>query len=86
MRSQLYVLVQSEKPNSLTSFEQIKVLHAELKLYIIIQKWDVQCMYHYAGEEKYMQGFVGETWGKRPHGRPRHRWEENIKMDLQEVG
>jgi hypothetical protein len=24
--------------------------------------------------------------GKRPLGRPRHRWEDNIKMDLQEVG
>jgi hypothetical protein len=24
--------------------------------------------------------------GKRPLGRPRHRWENNIKMDLQEVG
>ena len=24
--------------------------------------------------------------GKRPFGRPRHRWEDNIKMDLQEVG
>ena len=23
---------------------------------------------------------------KRPLGRPRHRWENNIKMDLQEVG
>ena len=23
--------------------------------------------------------------GKRPLGRPRHRWEDNIKMDLQEV-
>jgi len=23
--------------------------------------------------------------GKRPIGRPRHRWEDNIKMDLQEV-
>jgi hypothetical protein len=29
---------------------------------------------------------VGEPEGKRPLGRPRHRWEENIKMDLQEVG
>jgi hypothetical protein len=28
---------------------------------------------------------VGETWGKRPLGRPRRRWEGNIKMDLQEV-
>jgi hypothetical protein len=24
--------------------------------------------------------------GKRPLGRPRHRWEDNIKIDLQEMG
>ena len=29
---------------------------------------------------------VGKPEGKRPLGRPRHRWEVNIKMDLQEVG
>jgi len=29
---------------------------------------------------------VGKPGGKRPMGRPRHRWEDNIKMDLQEVG
>jgi len=29
---------------------------------------------------------VGKPEGKRPLGRPRHRWEENIKMDIQEVG
>jgi hypothetical protein len=29
---------------------------------------------------------VGKPEGKRPFGRPRHRWEDNIKMDLQEVG
>jgi hypothetical protein len=28
---------------------------------------------------------VGKSEGKRPLGRPRHRWEDNIKMDLQEV-
>ena len=28
---------------------------------------------------------VGKPEGKRPLGRPRHRLEENIKMDLQEV-
>jgi hypothetical protein len=28
---------------------------------------------------------VGKPEGKRPLGRPRHRWED-IKMDLQEVG
>ena len=29
---------------------------------------------------------VQDKIGKRPLGRPRHRWEDNIKMDLQEVG
>jgi hypothetical protein len=29
---------------------------------------------------------VGRPEGKRPLGRPRHRWSGNIKMDLQEVG
>ncbi|KAJ4448703.1 hypothetical protein ANN_00093 [Periplaneta americana] len=29
---------------------------------------------------------VGRPEGKRPLGRPRHRWEDNIKMDLKEVG
>ena len=30
--------------------------------------------------------FVGKPEGKRKLGRPRRRWEDNIKMDLQEVG
>jgi hypothetical protein len=29
---------------------------------------------------------VGKLEGKRPLGRPRRRWEDNIKMDLQDVG
>jgi len=29
---------------------------------------------------------VGRPEGKRPLGRPRRRWEDNIKMDLREVG
>jgi hypothetical protein len=29
---------------------------------------------------------VGKPEGKRPLGRPRLRWEDNIRMDLQEVG
>jgi hypothetical protein len=29
---------------------------------------------------------VGKPEGKRPLGRPRCRWEDNIKIDLQEVG
>jgi len=32
-----------------------------------------------------MQGFGGEVRGREPLGRRRRRWEDNIKMDLQEV-
>jgi hypothetical protein len=32
------------------------------------------------------RGLVGKPEGKRPLGRPRRRWEDNIKMDLQVVG
>jgi hypothetical protein len=30
--------------------------------------------------------FVGKPEGKSPLGRPRRRWDDNIRMDLQEVG
>jgi hypothetical protein len=30
--------------------------------------------------------FVGMPEGKRPLGRPRRRWVDNIKMDLREIG
>jgi hypothetical protein len=29
---------------------------------------------------------IGKPKSKRPLGRPRHRWEDNIKMDLREIG
>jgi hypothetical protein len=36
--------------------------------------------------EAYLGIFVGTLEGKRPLGRPRLRWEVNIKIGLQEVG
>jgi hypothetical protein len=43
----------------------------------------VACM----GEERGVHRvLVGKPERKRPLGRPRRRWEDNIKMDLQEVG
>jgi hypothetical protein len=39
------------------------------------------------GEEKGVyRVLVGRPECKRPLGRPRRRWEENIKMDLREIG
>ena len=40
----------------------------------------------YGGEERRIRGFGGKTSRKEPLGRSKHRWEDNIKMDLQEVG
>ena len=47
----------------------------------------------WAGHEAHMgegrgmhRVLVQKPEGRRPLGRPRHRWEDNIKMDLQEVG
>ena len=38
------------------------------------------------GEDRGVHGLlVGKPQGKRSLGRPRHKWEDNIKMDLQEV-
>jgi hypothetical protein len=38
------------------------------------------------GEKKSAYGIlVGKPEGKRPLGRPRRRWEDNIKMDLREI-
>jgi hypothetical protein len=39
------------------------------------------------GERRHVyRGLVGKPEGKRPLGRPRHKLEVKIKMDLQEVG
>ena len=40
----------------------------------------------YGGGEGVHRVLVGKPEGKIPLGRPRRRWEDNIKMDLQEMG
>jgi len=41
----------------------------------------------YGGDRKGVYRFLmGKPKGKRPPGRPRSRWDDNIMMDLQEVG
>jgi hypothetical protein len=38
------------------------------------------------GERKLYRVLVEKPEGKRPLGRPRHRWEDGIRMDLGEIG
>ena len=33
-----------------------------------------------------LQFFTGTPTGKRPSGRSRHRWKDNIRMDLNKIG
>jgi hypothetical protein len=40
----------------------------------------------YGGEENAHRSLVEKTGGNRPLGRPRRRWEDNIKMDVTEIG
>jgi hypothetical protein len=43
----------------------------------------VACM----GEErKVYKVLVGKPEGRRPLGRPRHRWEDGVRMDVREIG
>jgi hypothetical protein len=37
-------------------------------------------------ERKVYKVLMGKPEGKRPLGRPRHRWEDGIRMDLREIG
>jgi hypothetical protein len=44
------------------------------------------CSTYGRGEERCIQRFGGRPDGMIPFGRPRHRWEDIMKIDLQEVG
>jgi hypothetical protein len=38
------------------------------------------------GERNLYKILVGKHEGKRPFGRPRHIWEDNIRIDLKKIG
>jgi hypothetical protein len=50
------------------------------------EEWDGRVCSAYVREERRIRVLVGKPEGTRALGRPRHRWEDNIKMDLKEVG
>jgi hypothetical protein len=51
-----------------------------------IMRWPGHVVHMRGGGESVYRVLVGKCEGKRPFGRPRHRWEDNIKVNLQEVG
>ena len=69
--------------------EELNDLYSSPNFVWVIQSRRMRCAGHVAhmGEEKGVyRVLVGKLEGKRPLGRPRHRWVDNIRMDLQEVG
>jgi len=68
--------------------EELNDLYSSSNIVRVIKSRRMRWAGHVArmGEERgvYMV-FVGEREGRRPLGRPRCRWVDNIRMDLQEV-
>ena len=69
--------------------EDLNDLYSSPNIVRVIKSRRMRCSRHVAqmGERRGVyRVLVGKSEGKRPLGRHRRRWENNIKMDLQEVG
>ena len=69
--------------------EELKVLYSSPNIVRVIKSRRMRWVGHVARMEEgrgVYRVLVGKPEGKRPLGRPRRRWEDNIRMDLQEVG
>ena len=69
--------------------EELNDLYSSPNIVQVIKSKRMRWAGHVArmGEERGVyRVFVGKPEGKRPLGRPRRRWVDNIRMDLQEVG
>jgi hypothetical protein len=69
--------------------EEINVLYSSPNIVRVIKSRRMRWTGHVArtGEERGVYSIlVGKPEGKRPLGKPRRRWVDNIRMDLQEVG
>ena len=68
--------------------EELSDLYSSPNIVRVIKSRRMRWAGHVArmGEEKgVFRVLVGKPKGKRPQGRPRRRWVDNIRMDLQEV-
>ena len=69
--------------------EELNDLHSSPNIARVIKSIRMRRAGHVArmGEERGVYRFLlGKPEGRRPLGRPRRRWVDNIRMDLQEVG
>ena len=69
--------------------EELNDLYSSPNIVRVIKSRRIRWAWHVASTEEgrgVHKVLLGKTEGKRPLGRPRRRWKDNIKMDLQEVG
>ena len=69
--------------------EELNDLYSSPNIVQVIKSRTVRCTGHVArmGEERGVNRLlVGKPEGRRPLGRPGHRWVDNISLDVQEVG
>jgi hypothetical protein len=69
--------------------DELHSLYSSLNIVRVIKSRRMRWAGHEArmGEERGVyRVLVGRSEGKKPLGRPRRRWEDNIKMDLRETG
>jgi len=69
--------------------EELNDLYFSPNIILVMKSRGIMWAVHVArmGERRGLYRILlGKSEGRRPLGRPRHRWEDNIKMHLQEVG
>ena len=69
--------------------EELNDLYSSPNIVRVIKSRRMRCAGHVAsmGEKRVVYRLlVGKPEGRRPLGRPRRRWVDNIRMDLQKVG
>jgi hypothetical protein len=69
--------------------EELYVLYSSLSIVRVIKVRRMRWAGHVAGMGEVRGAYnilVGRLERRRPLGRPRRRWEDNIKMDLREIG
>ena len=69
--------------------EELHSVYRSPNIVRVIKSRRLRCAGHVATKEEGRNAFkilTGKSTGKVPLGRPRRRWEDNIRMDLEEIG